>query len=75
MDEADIMLDMGFLEDVDKIAGRLPKNLQMLVFSATIPEKLKPFLKSIWKIQSIYKFHQHKQRQQYQSFFITSKTS
>jgi ATP-dependent RNA helicase CshB len=45
IDEADIMLDMGFLEDVDKIAGRLPKNLQMLVFSATIPEKLKPFLK------------------------------
>ena len=45
VDEADIMLDMGFLEDVDKIAGRMPKNLQMLVFSATIPEKLKPFLK------------------------------
>ena len=39
------MLDMGFLEDVDKIAASLPKNLQMLVFSATIPEKLKPFLK------------------------------
>ena len=45
IDEADIMLDMGFLADVDQIAGRLPKNLQMLVFSATIPEKLKPFLK------------------------------
>ena len=45
IDEADIMLDMGFLEDVDQIAGRLPKNLQMLIFSATIPEKLKPFLK------------------------------
>ncbi len=45
VDEADLMLDMGFLEDVDQIAARLPKNLQMLVFSATIPEKLKPFLK------------------------------
>lgn len=45
VDEADLMLDMGFLEDVDRIATRLPKNLQMLVFSATIPEKLKPFLK------------------------------
>ncbi len=45
IDEADIMLDMGFLEDVDQIAGKLPKNLQMLIFSATIPEKLKPFLK------------------------------
>jgi ATP-dependent RNA helicase CshB len=45
IDEADIMLDMGFLEDVDQIASRMPKNLQMLIFSATIPEKLKPFLK------------------------------
>ena len=45
IDEADIMLDMGFLEDVDQIAARMPKNLQMLVFSATIPEKLKPFFK------------------------------
>lgn len=45
VDEADLMLDMGFLHDVDQIAGKMPKNLQILVFSATIPEKLKPFLK------------------------------
>ncbi|MGO2083161.1 DEAD/DEAH box helicase [Vagococcus sp.] len=45
IDEADMTLDMGFLEEVDKIASTLPNNLQMLVFSATIPEKLKPFLK------------------------------
>jgi ATP-dependent RNA helicase CshB len=45
VDEADIMLDMGFLYEVDQIAGKMPQNLQMLVFSATIPEKLKPFLK------------------------------
>ncbi len=45
VDEADLMLDMGFLFDVDQIAGRMPEELQMLVFSATIPEKMKPFLK------------------------------
>lgn len=45
IDEADMTLDLGFLFDVDQIAGRLPENLQMLVFSATIPEKLKHFLK------------------------------
>ena len=45
VDEADLMLDMGFIFDVDQIAGRMPKQLQILVFSATIPEKLKPFLK------------------------------
>ncbi|MBV7390190.1 MULTISPECIES: DEAD/DEAH box helicase [Enterococcus] len=44
VDEADMTLDMGFLKEVDQIAGRLPKNLQMLVFSATIPESLRPFL-------------------------------
>ncbi|MCM3566591.1 DEAD/DEAH box helicase [Neobacillus mesonae] len=45
VDEADMILDMGFIEDVDKVAARMPADLQMLVFSATIPEKLKPFLK------------------------------
>lgn len=45
IDEADMTLDMGFLAEVDQIAGRLPEKLQMLVFSATIPEKLRPFLK------------------------------
>ncbi|WP_066293386.1 DEAD/DEAH box helicase [Bacillus sp. FJAT-29937] len=45
VDEADLMLDMGFIEDVDQIAARMPEKLQMLIFSATIPEKLKPFLK------------------------------
>jgi ATP-dependent RNA helicase CshB len=45
VDEADLMLDMGFIEDVDQIAARMTEDLQILVFSATIPEKLKPFLK------------------------------
>lgn len=45
VDEADMTLDMGFLETVDQIAARLPKDLQFLVFSATIPQKLQPFLK------------------------------
>lgn len=45
VDEADMTLDMGFLEEVDQIAATLPKDLQMLVFSATIPIKLQPFLK------------------------------
>ncbi|MGT2797354.1 DEAD/DEAH box helicase [Streptococcus intermedius] len=45
VDEADMTLDMGFLITVDKIASSLPKDLQFLVFSATIPQKLQPFLK------------------------------
>ncbi|MGN1399601.1 MAG: DEAD/DEAH box helicase [Erysipelotrichaceae bacterium] len=44
IDEADMTLEMGFLTQVDQICSRLPKNLQMLVFSATIPSQLQPFL-------------------------------
>lgn len=45
VDEADMTLDMGFLTDVDRIASSFGKHVQMLVFSATIPQKLQPFLK------------------------------
>ena len=45
VDEADMTLDMGFLDQVDQIASHFPDDLQMMVFSATIPQKLRPFLK------------------------------
>ncbi|HER5200402.1 TPA: DEAD/DEAH box helicase, partial [Streptococcus pyogenes MGAS15005] len=45
VDEADMTMDMGFLDTVDKIAASFPKSVQILVFSATIPQKLQPFLK------------------------------
>jgi ATP-dependent RNA helicase CshB len=45
VDEADVMLDMGFIREVDQLAGRMNEDLQMLVFSATIPESLQPFMK------------------------------
>jgi len=44
VDEADMTLDMGFIEEVDQIAATLQTNSQLLVFSATIPQKLQPFL-------------------------------
>ena len=37
LDEADRMLDMGFIHDVKKIVARLPKQRQTLLFSATMP--------------------------------------
>ncbi len=45
IDEADMTLEMGFIDQVDKLCGRLPRDLQMMVFSATIPAQLQPFLR------------------------------
>ena len=45
VDEADLAFDMGFIEEIDGFASAMPEKLEMFVFSATIPEKLKPFLK------------------------------
>jgi superfamily II DNA/RNA helicase len=41
LDEADRMLDMGFYEDIMQIVSYLPKERQTLMFSATMPEKIR----------------------------------
>ena len=40
LDEADRMLDMGFINDINKILAKLPKQRQSLFFSATMPKKI-----------------------------------
>lgn len=47
LDEADRMLDMGFQDDIDRIIGILPENRQTLLFSATMPEKIRRLARKI----------------------------
>ncbi|MBL7700426.1 MAG: DEAD/DEAH box helicase [Chitinophagaceae bacterium] len=49
LDEADRMLDMGFSDDLNKIISFLPKNRQTLMFSATMPPKIRTLANKILK--------------------------
>jgi len=47
LDEADKMLDMGFSDDILRIISELPKQRQTLMFSATMPSKIRELAKRI----------------------------
>ncbi len=40
LDEADLMLDLGFMDDVEFIISRMPREKQVMLFSATMPAKI-----------------------------------
>ncbi len=49
LDEADRMLDMGFQDDIMRIISYLPKERQTLLFSATMPGRIRTLAKSVLK--------------------------
>ncbi|MEM1445062.1 MAG: DEAD/DEAH box helicase [Planctomycetota bacterium] len=47
LDEADRMLDMGFIHDIKKISAELPQKRQTLFFSATLPKEIQKLVKQL----------------------------
>ncbi|WP_025728510.1 DEAD/DEAH box helicase [Atopobacter phocae] len=59
IDEADMTMDLGFLNTIDQIASRMPKNLKIYAFSATIPQQLFAFLKKYMENPTIFSLDQN----------------
>lgn len=53
LDEADRMLDMGFVHDIQKIASHLPKKRQTLLFSATMPQRIRKFARDLFNNEPV----------------------
>lgn len=76
VDEADMTLDFGFLKEVDAIAAFFAKNSQFLVFSATIPEKLRPFLKKYLENPEIVEISpENKIAPEIENFLLSTKSA
>ena len=53
LDEADEMLDMGFIEDIEQVLRAVPNSKRMLMFSATMPKEIMKLAESFMKSPQI----------------------
>jgi ATP-dependent RNA helicase DeaD len=69
LDEADKMINMGFIEDIERIERHMPKDRQTLLFSATMPDNLlrmtKKFTRNAERIKTKTTLEEHVLKQYY----------
>lgn len=73
IDEADLMLDLGFINEVDQLLIRAKKDIQLLVFSATIPDRLQHFFKKYLENPLYVKVADHFSPETMEHQFIAAK--
>lgn len=63
IDEADMTLELGFLDTIDQICDRLSDNIQKVVFSATVPAQLQAFLRKYMNNPMLIEANRDKENQ------------
>ncbi|MCU5746377.1 DEAD/DEAH box helicase [Staphylococcus sp. SQ8-PEA] len=70
IDEADLMIDLGLIEDVDHLTSRLDRSAHIAVFSATIPKSLQPFLNKYLENPDYVKINNQTQNKKNIDFYL-----
>ena len=74
LDEADEMLNMGFLDDINAILDNVPDNRKMLMFSATMPDEIAKIAKtSCLALRSLYRHNEGSENVRHIYYMVNAK--